>query len=155
MGKVNKKSVAIWNLETLSIVLIFELVASFCFYFFNEYDFIKKLCLLVIIGGLLYFLWDCVQNSLLYRWYKYTLNDDSLFIRKGGFSVSETMIPLKRIQHVHVEQTFFSRLFNLYQVGIFTAGDSHSIGFLDKKEASELKEALLDYLVSIGVDIDE
>ncbi|MBU5262188.1 PH domain-containing protein [Bacillus atrophaeus] len=155
MAKVDKKSITIWSLETLTPVLISELIAAICFYFFTEYSFISKLCILVFIGGFLYLMWDCLQNVLLYRWYEYRLNEDTLYIRKGGFSISETLIPFKRIQHIDIEQTFYSRLFNLYQVGIFTAGDTHSIGYLGKEEASELKDTLLDYLISIGVDIDE
>lgn len=155
MAKVDKKSITIWSLETLTPVLISELIATICFYFFTEYSFISKLCILVFIGGFLYLMWDCLQNVLLYRWYEYRLNEDTLYIRKGGFSISETLIPFKRIQHIDIEQTFYSRLFNLYQVGIFTAGDTHSIGYLGKEEASELKDTLLDYLISIGVDIDE
>lgn len=155
VATVDKKSITIWSLETLTAVLISELIAAICFYFFNDYSFISKLCILVFIGGFLYLIWDCLQNLLLYRWYQYSINEDTLYIRKGGFSIRETTIPLKRIQHIDVEQTFYSRLFNLYQVGIFTAGDSHSIGYLGKEEAFKLKKALLDYLIKIGMDIDE
>ncbi|MEC1657237.1 PH domain-containing protein [Bacillus haynesii] len=155
MVKVSKKSITIWNLETLSKVLAIEIVAGVCFYFFNEYTLVKKICTLGFIGGLLYTVWDVTFNSLLYKWYAYKLDDKSLFIKKGGFSVIETLVPFKRIQHVSIEQTFYSRFFNLYQVIIYTAGDSHSIGFLSKNESEKLKKRIIDYLIDMGVDIDE
>ena len=154
MSNVDKKSIIIWSLETITNFAIIIFVTSIIFYFFHDYLFIKKAVILAYILSSLYFLSDIIMNPLYYRNFQYYINEDFLYIKKGGLSISETTIPLNRIQHVDISQSFYSRLFDQYAINIYTAGDSHSIAYLRKSEAEALKEKMVEYVKNIGVDID-
>ena len=97
------------------------------------------------------------MQSFYYFRYKnlgYASDNESLVIKEGGLNVWETTIPLNRIQHIDIEQTYISRIFNLYELNIYTAGDSHSLGFIRQKEADILKESVLTAIGNEG-DADE
>ncbi|MCU9614360.1 PH domain-containing protein [Caldibacillus lycopersici] len=72
--------------------------------------------------------------------YRFTASD--LIIKDGGFSVLETTIPFRNIQHVAIMQTFFSRLFGLYSVTIHTGGNYFVIHYLSLEKANELTEVI-------------
>jgi membrane protein YdbS with pleckstrin-like domain len=91
---------------------------------------------------------------LLYENSRYHLNNEILFIKKSGVTSLESTIPLKRIQHVDIEQTLYSRFFNLYQLNIYTAGDKNNIGFIRKEEAESMKNDITEYLLGMSEEVD-
>ncbi|MGF7535183.1 PH domain-containing protein [Bacillus mexicanus] len=157
MRNVDKKSIVIWNLETITSISFKLIIASVVFYFFIEYEFIKKAYYLIVAGGILYLFWDLLLNPFDYKNHKYNLDLDEniLHLRKGSLFLKESTVPLKRIQHVDVSQSFFSRFFNLYEINIYTAGDTHTIGYVNKNISYQLKDNITNYLMSAGAEIDD
>ena len=100
-------------------------------------------------------LYELAMDPIIYRNTKYQLNEDTLIIRIGGLTVEETTIPLIRIQHVDIEQSFHSRLFGLYSLNIYTAGDTHSISYIKKEVADMLKDKLISVIADKGMKLDE
>lgn len=155
MKKISKKSIKAWNLESGFSFLITNIIVITVFYFFRQYDFISKVCYFVFAGSTILFVKDLILSPLYVKNTYYLLENEILYIKKGSISIKETTIPLKRIQHVDIEQSFYSRLFNLYQINIYTAGDSHNIAFLNKQDAELLKGKIVEYIANMGVDVSE
>lgn len=155
MTKIDKKSITILSLETTIKTLIYLAVTSLIFYFLNEYILITKVYYLSLIVAPLFIIEALFLNPLYYKHYHFKLTETILYIKKGKLSVREATIPLKNIQHVDVEQSFISRFFHLYQLKIYTAGDTHSIAYIKQDVANDLKDRIVQYLVNVGADINE
>jgi membrane protein YdbS with pleckstrin-like domain len=72
-------------------------------------------------------------------------NHDALY-RHGIISTTTTIIPYNRVQHVALHEGFFSRMFGLATVQIFTAGGSSSdieIPGIEKNQAENIKQLLM------------
>jgi uncharacterized protein len=155
MLKVERKSIIIWSLEDLQLFSVRMAVIAFVYYFFHEYDFVLKIVILFSIYFTLNFLIEIILNPLRYRNFSFSIDGDSIKITKGGFTVQEDTVPIRRIQHVDIEQTFYSRFFRLYCLNIYTAGHDHSILFLKEHQAVELKTDIINLLIEGGIDQDE
>ncbi|WP_456364219.1 PH domain-containing protein [Priestia aryabhattai] len=172
MKKLDKKSITVWNLETLFFTAIYVAGATIIFYFLNDYNLIRKLYVIVTIVLVANCLLDICLNPYTYRNRIYNLTKDTLYIQESGLTVRETKhptnrfseygvttrnvtIPLRRIQHIDMEQSLMSRLFNLHQINIFTAGNFQTIAYLNKEEADKLKETIMSYIIEMGEKIND
>jgi len=172
MKNVDKKSITVWNLETLFFTAIYAVMATIIFYFLKDYNLIRKLYVIVMVILVANCFLDICLNPFTYRNRKYNLTKDTLYIQESGLTVRETKyptnrfseygvttrnvtIPLRRIQHIDMEQSLLSRLFNLHQVNIFTAGNFQTIAYLNKEEAHKLKESVISYIMEMGEKINE
>lgn len=155
MKKAHKHTKNIWNINAIQSTTIFLLVFIGVLYLLGEYVFVRKLVILSTGLLLLDLVKDLLSNHLSYKNQFYSLSDEVIVLRSGAWSISETTIPLKRVQHVDIEQTFVSRWFHLYKLNIYTAGDDHSIEFITKEDADHLKDLIVDILSDEGEDRDE
>lgn len=65
-------------------------------------------------------LWSC-------SYWGYALRDRDILFKSGIFSRRVEIVPYRHIQHVNVKEGFFSRLFSLASIEVFTAGSGKSI----------------------------
>ena len=155
MQKVEKESIIIWSLEDLQYFLIRIVAIAIIHYFFNEYDIVHK----ILILGAVYYTWkfacEICLNPLRYRNFAFSMDTETIQTIKGGLTVQKNTIPIRRIQHVDIDQTFYSRFFDLYSLNIYTAGDDHYILFLTESKAEELKSEIINLLIEGGIDQDE
>lgn len=150
MNKVHRKSKTIWNLGTIQFTLIVFLVGCAIYFVFSEYAVARKAFFLISIGSVLYLLVNLLKNSITYRQTGYQLTGNAVIIYHGGFTTSEFTVPLSKVQHLDVEQTFYSRFYNLYEITIYTGGDNHTIGFITIEEATKLKNFIIELLAQEG-----
>lgn len=155
MERIEKRSIAVWSISSIQTSIIQLLIVGVIYYFFNSYSFVKTSGHILFVFIILKLLYELVMDPIIYRNTKYQLNEDTLIIRIGGLTVEETTIPLIRIQHVDIEQSFHSRLFNLYSLNIYTAGDYHSISYIKKEVADTLKDKLISVIANKGMKLDE
>jgi membrane protein YdbS with pleckstrin-like domain len=81
-----------------------------------------------------------------YRLWRYALRPRDLWIRRGVFRVTVSVIPYRRLQFVDTRQGPLDRLFGLAQLVVYTAapGTSGRLPGLDAAEAEQLRERLAD-----------
>ena len=63
---------------------------------------------------------------LQYRYWRYALRPEELYLERGIFNRVRTVVPLRRIQHVDVSQDLFEREFDLGKLVVHTAGGRSS-----------------------------
>ncbi|MFN3756114.1 MAG: PH domain-containing protein [Flavobacterium sp.] len=81
----------------------------------------------------------------------YALREKDVLFKRGLIAHKTTVIPLNRIQHVATHEGFLSRMYDLSEVQIYTAGGSSSdlsIPGLPKEEAAKIKNYLLTQIQS-------
>lgn len=93
-----------------------------------------------VLGGF------CLINLWSVGYWGYALREHDVLYRSGIFSKSVEIIPYKHVQHVHVKEGFFSRIFNLSSVEVHTAGMGQSLRIPGIKKEKSLK--IQDFLSS-------
>ena len=91
-----------------------------------------------------------------YKQWGYRIEEEKVDIRHGIFFVTNTVIPVIRIQHITVSQGPINRRLGLYDVEISLASGSFKIECLAKQVADEmaenLKARLYDRLENVGAE---
>lgn len=85
-------------------------------------------------------------STISFRKKGYALREKDIVYQKGIISTTTTVIPFSRIQHVALHEGFFSRMYQLSELQIYTAGGSSSdlhIPGLPKEQAEQIKTFLL------------
>jgi membrane protein YdbS with pleckstrin-like domain len=125
-----------------SVVLAVGLTLMIIFNDFVRDNVVLWVAALVGIITLLFWL-----SNIIFRKKGYALREKDILFRKGILSTTTTIIPFNRIQHVALHEGVFSRIYQLSELQIFTAGGSSSdlhIPGLPKEEAERIKSYLLN-----------
>ena len=74
----------------------------------------------------------------------FAVREKDILYKRGLLSSTTTIIPFNRIQHVAMHEGFFSRMFDLAQIQIFTAGGGDvKISGIEKEKAENIKGLLM------------
>lgn len=109
--------------------------------FFSDNVIVWVAILLAIIALLFW------TSTISFRKKGYALREKDILFRKGILSTTTTVIPFNRIQHVALYEGVFSRMYQLSELQVYTAGGSSSdlhIPGLPKEEAESIKSFLLN-----------
>ncbi len=91
-----------------------------------------------------------VVPRLRYRFWRYSLQGEELFLRRGIINRVSTVVPLRRIQHLDVSQDIIEREFELGKLIVHTAGTRSSdvvLPGLAFEEAERLRDELKNYIL--------
>lgn len=75
------------------------------------------------------------------RW-RWDVREEGIDIQSGAITVSRTLVPWVRVQHVDTRRGIFEQAFGLSTVVVHTAAGSHTIPLLPQTEAEELRERI-------------
>jgi len=96
--------------------------------------------LAAVVGGLARVL--VIPRMRHQRW-RWELDEQELDIVKGVWSVTRTIVPLTRIQHVSVQRTGWTGLFGVVRLNVHTAADTTTIPGLAPARADEVRDRIL------------
>lgn len=91
-----------------------------------------------------------VVPSLRYRFWRYELREDELFLQRGILNRVRTVVPLRRIQHLDVSQDILEKEFDLGKLIVHTAGSRSSdvvLPGLHIEEAEGLRDRLKHFIL--------
>jgi hypothetical protein len=145
--KINPDIKGVWFLGGLLQSVIYAIV-----YLIIELLFLRKASFygsyIGLVSGVIVIV-GLTLSILLPRYYYESFNffveDDELYIKRGIFTITTTMVPYSRLQHIDVEQSIFDRMFGLSKVVLHTAGsknDNLTIPGLPTEFAEELRDKL-------------
>ena len=83
---------------------------------------------------------------------KYAIRDRDVNYQSGVLFHKLTTVPLIRVQHVEISQSFIAKQFNLASLQVYTAGDDATdleINGLSKVEAHQIREHVLTTLKTL------
>lgn len=143
---LNAVSKKYWNVVVLNLIIFLLVLAgglTALFYF----SITSRPYIYVIIGG---YVTIGIILFLLYRTdiggRGYAVREKDILYRSGIIAISTTIIPFSRIQHIALDEGLFSRMYNLGQLRIFTAGGSTGslhIPGIEIDQARQIKEILM------------
>ena len=76
------------------------------------------------------------------RW-RWELHEEELDLLRGVWSVTRTIVPLTRIQHVAVQRTGWTGLFGLVVVRVHTAAGATTLPGLEPAQADDVRDRIL------------
>ncbi|WP_312075963.1 PH domain-containing protein [Chryseobacterium sp.] len=113
--------IVVFNLILFSIFLVGVVSVAFYFFYFN----LSSLQFWSIIIGIFLMIFILFLNALIgFKFRKYAVREKDLVYQHGWLKRIIIIVPFNRIQHIKVEQGWFSKLLNLKSVSVFTAGVS-------------------------------
>lgn len=95
-----------------------------------------------------------ILPRLSYRFWRFDLSAEELYLERGIFNRVRTIVPLRRIQHLDVSQDLFERNFDLGKLIVHTAGTRSSdvvLPGLDIAEAERLRDQVKHYITEDAV----
>jgi membrane protein YdbS with pleckstrin-like domain len=72
--------------------------------------------------GAVVLVFGTVRTLLLYRSWQYRVREESLFLHRGVFTLTETVVPYVRVQHVDTSRGPIERALGLSSLVVYTAG---------------------------------
>lgn len=114
-------------------------------------DWFKEQIWLVFALLLAFILLIFMLSNIAFRKKGYALREKDIIFKRGILATNITVVPLNRIQHVALHEGIFSRMYDLSEVQIYTAGGSGSdLGLpgLLKEDAEKIKTFLLSKIVN-------
>jgi membrane protein YdbS with pleckstrin-like domain len=80
--------------------------------------------------------------ELTWRTWRYEVGEDEVDLQSGVFTVTRTLIPMARIQHVDTRRGLLQRRFGLATVVLYTAAGSNEIPGLADPVAGEVRDRI-------------
>lgn len=132
-----------------SLLSILIAIGFLLLFYFNESIrtyIIQMIIILVCCIGLVFWV-----STVGFKKKGFALREKDIIFRKGILATTTTIIPFNRIQHVALHEGILSRMYQLSELQIYTAGGSSSdmhISGLQKEEAERIKSFLLTKIVT-------
>lgn len=108
---------------------------------FGWWDFLPVKIAYVAVMGLV-ILNTLVSPAFRYERYRYKIDDECIHVKEGYLWVTETIVPIERIQNLEVSQGPFDRYYKVAKVIVTTGGGEVSLSFIAKEKADEIAEYL-------------
>ncbi len=78
-----------------------------------------------------------------YRRYRWELHEEELDLLDGVLNVTRTIVPITRIQHVSVQRTGWTSVFDLVRLNVHTAAGETTIPGLEPARAADVRDRIL------------
>lgn len=110
-------------------------------------SFLSWLFLLVMSLLILGFLFIIILISLGFKYKGYAIGEKDIHYKSGYLVKNITSVPIKRIQHMKIQQGVFSKALHLAKIEIYTAGDDSgdlTINGISLERAKDIKTFIGD-----------
>ncbi|GEL77707.1 PH domain-containing protein [Tenuibacillus multivorans] len=142
-----------WRLKALILLIIPVVITGIVMVLTFIFDFIPYLVsiLLIVITVVDAIVSPFLIPKLRWRRWRYEILDEEIYVQHGVLVVSQTLIPMVRVQHVDTKQGPILKNYQLATLTITTAATTHEIPALPEKEAADLRDLISD-LARVGQD---
>lgn len=139
-----KQIIKVWLIDELFDLIIACIIGCVAFYFGNKFWTVSTPYIIgLTVLGALYNISRMFLIPYFYRFWKYQITDDFVFIQAGFFFRKQHTIPINRIQNVDLEQGPLLQLTKLKKIKVVTAAESYSIDGITDNEAETLRTQII------------
>ena len=142
--QISPKAIKVRNVNELitsSIGIVVLALLVFCTYQFNWWSWLQYVWIGLIAFTPIGIVWTYVVSSpLFYKTFRYSITDDYLYIKSGVWTISESVVPMAKIQSIELTQGFFMRKYGVSSVEISTMKGSHEIPHVEEEVAKRLRD---------------
>lgn len=140
-NSLDKKSIKVMRINALISGVFILLVLALILYF--VWPEVGRFSHIILIIASAFIIINVLLNVILYpriryNRYKYLITNEKIEVKEGLFFITRTIILIKKVQKIEINDGPIDRKFNLSNVNIFTAAGMTQIKFLDKNEAENI-----------------
>lgn len=142
------KAVPYWRMYELITNLVSALVLGVLFFLdwrFDWYTWIGWVLIGLAVFFVLGAIWSIISPPLLYKSWRYDLDEEFLYLQFGIWERTEQVIPMSKIQAVAMRQGPIMRKYNVASLSIDTMGSNHEIPALPKNIAEQVRERIAQF----------
>lgn len=144
--KLDPKAVHVWWISGGFASFFYWLIPAFLPVFgfdFPYYDWVwRGLWFLVVLNTILQF---TLIPYIRWKKWRYSLDEKEIQLRRGVLVTTNSLVPVRRVQHVDTRQGPMENIFDLATVAISTAATTHIIPLLDENKAEEVRDEISKY----------
>ncbi|MGE8203861.1 PH domain-containing protein [Heyndrickxia sp. NPDC080065] len=148
-NRLSKDAVKVWIIRETIGCLIGWIVLGVLFYLDHLYswkEWIGWILIVITIISVLFAVWSIfIQPFLLYKNWRYGVDEEFLKLKLGAINETHQLVPMTKIQSVATHQGPLLRKYGLYSVSVETMGSSHAIPALPKDVAFELRNRIAQF----------
>ena len=85
-----------------------------------------------------------VLPEIRFRRWRYAVREEEIDLRRGTFTITRTLVPMARVQHVDTRQGVLEQSLGVSAVIFHTAAGASVIPALRKREAIEVRDRIAD-----------
>lgn len=122
------------GISTVIRVILFKFILNDTITFW-----INVIYILIIVICILSFI---LTPTVGYNRIRYRINDESIEYRSGIIFINHSIVPIRRMQQVDIEEGPINRLFKLAEIVLVTAGGNLRIRYIEKEEAEKIVDDL-------------
>jgi len=144
-SSLNKNYIKVVYINIAIVLLIVAIGIGVLIYFNEEFQ-DTQTYLVFGISYVVFALFLYFSSVIAVKRRAFAIREKDILYKRGILSTTTTIMPFNRIQHVAMHEGAFSRIYNLAQIQIFTAGGSTSdvkISGIEKEKAESIKEMLM------------
>jgi len=131
---------AVWRLSALFWAVPLLLASLVAAYALLRWGVPAALAVLVVLAGALWAAGGVlVAPNLLYRHWRHELGEEEIDLQHGLLTITRTLIPMARIQHVDTRRGLLERRFGLASLVLYTAAGASTIPGLAAETADRLR----------------
>jgi len=146
--RLSKDSIKVWLIHE-SIGIMIGLVILGVLWFLDNYFswaawagwILKGLTSIAVLAAI----WSWMKPFLLYRSWRYDVDEEFLQLKSGVFIEKHKLVPMTKIQSVGTKHGPILRKYGLCLVSIQTMGSHHTIPALPKETAAQLRNQIAHY----------
>lgn len=141
LKKLNKKALYCMYAATAfsTIIAISILTISGLYFSLFSQPFLKIVYFVILALSLINLF---ISPFFRYRRYRYSIDDECIYIREGYIFITENIVPLERLHKLDMAQGPIDRFFGLTKVTVTTAGGDATICFLERETALSIADSL-------------
>ena len=146
----------IWTIKFAALLgsLVIAAMLYEVYIYFSGAEFFLPAGVLTASGVFVALLITILVPRLRYRYWRFDLRTEELYLERGILNRVRTIVPLRRIQHLDVSQNVLEREFNLSKLIVHTAGSRSSdvvLPGLRFEEAEQLRDDVKRYILEDAV----
>ncbi|TFB21347.1 hypothetical protein E3U55_08510 [Filobacillus milosensis] len=142
--RIAEEAIKAWRLTAFLFLFIPIAITIGAFILEHFVDFISIWIpiILIIVTIIDVIVTPFVIPKLRWRRWKYEILDQEIYIQHGILIVTQSVIPMARVQHVDTKQGLILSNYQLATLTITTAATTHEIPALREEEAANLRDLI-------------
>ncbi len=139
-NQLAKEAITVWRIAGMIMFVILMIIAAFIAYLVFRFEWPWYINAITVgVATLEVMIQVVIIPKIRYKRFRYEILDDEIYVQRGLFIVTRTLVPMTRIQHVDTKQGPILKRYNLMTVTISTAATTHEIPALPSEEADRLR----------------
>lgn len=145
LNKKARYSMIIGDIIVLAISILITSSLKIYIFKFDLPDILKSIINVIyyLINGI-FAINIIYEPTIAFKRHKYKISENSIETITGIYAIKHTIIPIRRLQQIDINEGMINRPFGLVDINLVTAGETSKIEFIEKEKAELIVSMLTE-----------